>query len=167
LLGRAIQEIACDGDGHLQIDVLSSALPSGAAGEISNAATATAAANILTKTTLATSSEIKELLSGITINAGALSSEFDTENYERIRFFGESTSSVGTDIILMGSNVSGGTFYVLGENLRSETIGSTHYVYGSGTENLPRFIKILNKSGSSNYIFTKLYMQLSGGRLAV
>ncbi len=167
LLGGAIQEIACDGDGHLQIDVLSSALPSGAAGEISNAATATAAANILTKTTLATSSEIKELLSGITINAGALSSEFDTENYERIRFFGESTVSVGTDIILMGSNVSGGTFYVLGENLRSETISSTHYVYGSGTENLPRFIKILNKSGSSNYIFTKLYMQLSGGRLAV
>ena len=160
LLGGALQEIAVDGDGHLQIDVLSSALPSGAANQITTN-------NILTKTTLATSSEIKELLSGITVNAGALSSEFDTENYERIRFFGETTLSVGTDIILMGSNVSGGTFYVLGENLRSETISSTHYVYGSGTENLPRFIKILNKSGSSNYIFTKLYMQLSGGRLAV
>jgi len=51
--------------------------------------------------------------------------------------------------------------------LRSETISSTHYVYGSGTENLPRYIKILNKSGSTNYVFTKLYMQLSGGRLLV
>jgi len=160
LLGGAIQEIACDGDGHLQIDVLSSALPSGAAGEISNTV-------IATKATLATSSEVKELLSGVTVNAGALSSEFDTENYERVRFFGETTASTGTDIIFMGSNTSGGTFYVLGENLRSETISSTHYVYASGTENLPRFIKILNKSASTNYVFTKLYLQGSGGRLAV
>jgi len=110
---------------------------------------------------------VKELLSGVTINAGALSSEFDTENYERVRFFGETTASTGTDIIFMGSNASGGTFYVLGENLRSETIGSTHYVYASGTENLPRFIKILNKSASTNYVFTKLYLQGSGGRLLV
>jgi len=160
LLGGAIQEIACDGDGHLQIDILSSALPSGASGEISNTV-------IATKTTLSTSAEIKELLSGVTVNAGALSSEFDTENYERIRFFGETTASVGTDIIFMGSNVSGGTYFVMGENLRSETISSTHYVYASGTENLPRYIKILNKSGSTNYVFTKLYMQLSGGRLLV
>jgi len=160
LLGGAIQEIACDGDGHLQIDVLSSALPSGAAGELSNSV-------IATKATLATSSEVKELLSGVTVNAGALSSEFDTENYERVRFFGETTASTGTDIIFMGSNTSGGTFYVLGENLRSETISSTHYVYASGTENLPRYIKILNKSGSTNYVFTKLYLQGSGGRLAV
>jgi len=160
LLGGAIQEIACDGDGHLQIDVLSSALPSGAAGEISNTV-------IATKTTLATSAEVKELLSGVTVNAGALSSEFDTENYERVRFFGETTASTGTDIIIMGSNTSGGTFYVLGENLRSETISSTHYVYASGTENLPRYIKILNKSGSTNYVFTKLYLQGSGGRLLV
>jgi len=160
LLGGAIQEIACDGDGHLQIDVLSSALPSGASQELSNLA-------IASKVTLATSAEIKELLSGVTVNAGALSSEFDTENYERIRFFGETTASVGTDIIFMGSNVSGGTYFVMGENLRSETISSTHYVYASGTENLPRYIKILNKSGSTNYVFTKLYMQLSGGRLLV
>ena len=160
LIGGAIQEIACDGDGHLQIDVLSSALPSGAAAELSNSV-------IATKTTLATSAEVKELLSGVTVNAGALSSEFDTENYERVRFFGETTASTGTDIIFMGSNTSGGTFYVLGENLRSETISSTHYVYASGTENLPRFIKILNKSASTNYVFTKLYLQGSGGRLAV
>ena len=159
-LGGAIQEIAVDGDGHLSVDILSSALPSGAATEVSASA-------IAAKTVLATSAEVKELLSGVTVNAGALSSEFDTENYERIRFFGETTASTGTDIILMGSNASGSTFYVLGENLRSETIGSTHYVYASGTENLPRYIKILNKSGSTNYVFTKLYMQLSGGRLLV
>ena len=67
----------------------------------------------------------------------------------------------------MGSNTSGGTFYVLGENLRSETIGSTHYIYGPVVEALPRYIKILNKSGSTNYIFSKLYFQGSGGRLAV
>ena len=162
-----LQEIFVDGDGHLQIDVLSSALPSGAANEISNSAIASAAGNILTKTTLATTSEVKQFLSAATVNSGAQSAEFDTENYERVRFFGESTASVGTDIILMGSNVSGGTFYVLGENLRSETISGVHYVYGPAMENLPRYIKILNKSGSTNYIFTKLYFQGSGGRLAV
>ncbi len=159
-LGGAIQEIAVDGDGHLSVDILSSALPSGAAGEISNTA-------IATKATLATSAEVKELLSGDTINAGALSSELDTENYERVRFFGITTASTGTDIILMGSNVSGGVFYVLGENLRSDTIGGVHYVYGAGTENLPRYIKLLNKSASNNYVFTKLYLQGSGGRLLV
>ena len=36
---------------------------------------------IETKTTLHTTSELKQLLSGVTINAGALSSEFDFENY--------------------------------------------------------------------------------------
>ena len=123
--------------------------------------------NILVKQTLATTSEVKEFLSGATVNSGAQSAQFDTENYEKARFFGETTASVGTDIILMGSNADGGTFYVLGENLRSETIGSTHYIYGPVVENLPRYIKILNKSGSTNYIFTKLYFQGSGGRLAV
>ena len=67
----------------------------------------------------------------------------------------------------MGSNESGGTYYVMGENLRDDTIGSTHHIYGSNLENLPRYIKILNNSGSTNYIFTKFYMQLSGGRVAV
>ena len=123
--------------------------------------------NSLVKQTLATTSEVKEFLSSVTINSGAQSAEFDTENYDKARFFGESTASVGTDIILMGSNVSGGTFYVLGENLRSETIGFNHYVYGPVMEALPRYIKILNKSGSTNYIFNKLYFQGSGGRLAV
>jgi len=101
------------------------------------------------------------------VNAGALSSEFDTENYERVRFFGETTANTGSDILLMGSNVSGGTFYVMGDILRGQTTDSTHYVYAVGVENLPRYIKIFNKSGSTNYAFTKLYMQLSGGRLLV
>jgi len=127
----------------------------------------TTANAIETKTTLHTTSELKELLSGITISSGALSSEFDFENYRHTRFFGITTASVGTDIIVMGSNASGGTYYVMGENLRSETIGSTHYIYGPHMENLPRYIKILNKSGSTNYIFTKLYVQLSEGRVAV
>jgi hypothetical protein len=122
---------------------------------------------IADKNTLHTTSELKELLSGITIDAGALSSEFDFENYRHARFFGISTASVGTDIIVMGSNASSGTYYVMGENLRSETIGSTHHIYGSHIENLPRYIKIFNKSGSTNYIFTKLYVQLSEGRVAV
>ena len=67
----------------------------------------------------------------------------------------------------MGSNVSGGTYFVMGENCRSETLGSTHYIYSPHIENLPRYIKIFNKSGSTNYVFTKLYVQLSEGRLAV
>jgi len=159
-LGGAIQEIAVDGDGHLQIDVLSSALPAAAATELSVALAAT-------KATLATTSELKTLLSGVTINSGAQSSQFDTENYDKARFFGETTASVGTDIILMGAATDGGQAYVLGENLRSETIGGVHYVYGPVVENLPKYIRIINKSGSTNYVFTKLFMQLSGGRVAV
>jgi len=159
-LGGSIQEVACDADGHLQIDILSSALPSGAANEISNSA-------ILSKITLLTSSEVKQLLSSVTINANSFSSEFDTENYERIRFFGETTANTGSDILLMGSNTSGGTFYVMGDILRGQTTASTHYVYATGVENLPRYIKIFNKSGSTNYEFTKLYLQGSGGRLGV
>ncbi len=123
--------------------------------------------NIETKSTLHTTSELKELLSGITIDAGALSSEFDFENYRHARFFGITTASVGTDFLVMGSNTSGGTYYVMGENLRSKTIGSTHYIYSPHIENLPRYVKIINKSGSTNYIFTKLYVQLSEGRVAV
>ncbi len=123
--------------------------------------------NSLLKQTLATTSELKTLLSGVTVNAGAQSSQFDTENYDKARFFGETTASVGTDIILMGAATDGGQAYVLGENLRSETIGGVHYVYGPVVENLPKYIRIINKSGSTNYVFTKLFMQLSGGRLAV
>jgi len=160
LLGGAIQEISCDGDGHLQVDILSSALPSGAAQELSNSV-------IATKSTLATSSEVKELLSGVTVNASALSSEFDTENYERIRFFGETTALLGlANIAVFGSNTSGGTFYNLGEVLTGITTGSTHYVFGK-FENLPRYIKIFNTHGSTNFTFTKLYLQGSGGRLGV
>jgi len=122
---------------------------------------------IATKSTLHTTSELKELLSSATINAGALSSEFDFENYRHARFFGITTSSVGTDFLVMGSNASSGTYFVMGENLRSETIGSTHYIYSPHIENLPRYIKIINKSNSTNYIFTKLYVQLSEGRVAV
>ena len=123
--------------------------------------------NSLLKQTLATTSELKELLSGVTINAGNLSSEFDFENYRHARFFGISTASIGTDFLVMGSNASGSTYYVMGENLRSETIGSTHYIYSPHIENLPRYVKIINKSGSTNYIFTKLYVQLSEGRVGV
>ena len=122
---------------------------------------------VASKSTLATTSEVKEILSAATINSGNQSAQIDTENYEKVRFFGESTASVGTDIVLMGSNADGGTFYILGENLRSDTISGVHYVYGADIENLPRYIKLLNKSGSTNYIFTKLYMQGSGGRVAV
>ena len=67
----------------------------------------------------------------------------------------------------MGSNTSGGVFYFMGESLRDDTIGGVHYVYGSHIENLPRYVKIINKHGSTNFEFTKLYVQLSEGRLAV
>jgi len=171
-IGGAIQEVACDADGHLQIDILSSALPSGAAGEISNAATASAAGNILTKTTLATSAEIKELLSGATVNQATLSAELDTEHYEKIRLFGETSSAVGSDIKLFGSNTSGGTFYFLNnsdlqaQSLTVSGLGTVHYV-GATLENVPRYIKVFNNSGSTNHTFTKLYMVGSGGRVAV
>ena len=137
------------------------------AANVDHAANEVLLTTVAAKATLQTTSEVKEILSAATINSGAQSAQIDTENYEKVRFFGESTASVGTDIVLMGSNADGGTFYIIGENLRGETIGSTHYVYGADIENLPRYIKLLNKSGSTNYIFTKLYMQGSGGRVAV
>ena len=167
--GGAIQELLVDANGHLQIDVISA--PSTA---VTGTVTATLSATdnavidvIAAKSTLGTTSELKELLSGVTVNSGAQSAQFDTENYDKARFFGETTASVGTDIILMGAATDGGQAYVLGENLRSESIGGVHYIYGSLVENLPKYIRILNKSGSTNYVFTKLYIQLSGGRLAV
>jgi len=126
----------------------------------------------LTKTTLATSSEIKELLSGATVNAGVLSAELDTEHYERIRLFGETSASTGSDIKIFGSNTSGGTYYYLNngdlqaQSLLVSGLGSVHYIGGS-FENIPRYIKIFNNNGSTNYTFTKLYMVGSGGRVAV
>lgn len=164
-LGGAIQEIAVDGDGHLSVDILSSALPSGASQELSNS-------TIATKATLATSAEIKELLSGATVNQATLSAELDTEHYERIRLFGETSAAVGSDIKLFGSNTSGGTYYFLNnsdlqaQSLTVSGLGTVHYV-GATLENIPRYIKVFNNSGSTNHTFTKLYMVGSGGRLAV
>ena len=159
--GGAIQELLVDSAGHLQIDILSGP------DTIAIAAIASAAAILVTKSTLASTSELKTLLSGVTVNAGALSSEFDTENYDKIRVFGNSTALIGlANIIVMGSNTSGGTFFNLGEFLTGSTTASTHYVFGT-FENLPRYIKILNNHGSTNFTFTKLYLQGSGGRLAV
>ena len=171
-LSGNIQEIAVDSAGHLSVDILTSALPTGAAGEISNAATASAAANILTKTTLATSAEIKELLSGATVNQATLSAELDFEHYEKIRLFGETSGAVGSDIKLFGSNTSGGTYFFLNnsdlqaQSLTVSGLGTVHYV-GATLENVPRYIKVFNNSGSTNHTFTKLYMVGSGGRVAV
>jgi len=171
-LSGNIQEIAVDSAGHLSVDILTSALPTGAAGEISNAATASAAGNILTKTTLATSAEIKELLSGATVNQATLSAELDFEHYEKIRLFGETSGAVGSDIKLFGSNTSGGTYYFLNnsdlqaQSLTVSGLGTVHYV-GATLENVPRYIKVFNNSGSTNHTFTKLYMVGSGGRVAV
>ena len=146
---------------EMQVDIVSGP------DTIAIAAIASAAAILVTKTTLATTSELKTLLSGVTVNAGAQSSQFDTENYDKIRFFGETTAAVGNNISLMGSNSDGGTFYHLGESLRDQSVNSTHYIYGANIENLPRYIKIINTHGSTNFVFTKLFMQLSSGRLAV
>jgi len=127
--------------------------------------------NILVKNTLATTAEIKELLSNVTVNQATLSSELDTEHYEKIRLFGETSSAVGSDIKIFGSNTSGGTYYYLNNgDLQATTLtvsglGSAHYIGGS-FENIPRYIKVFNNSGSSNHTFTKLYMVGSGGRNA-
>ena len=128
--------------------------------------------NSLVKQTLATSAEIKELLSNDTINQATLSAELDTEHYERIRLFGETSASVGSDIKIFGSNTSGGTYYYLNNgdlmatSLSVSGLGTAHYIGGS-FENIPRYIKIFNNSGSTNHTFTKLYMVGSGGRAAV
>jgi len=125
----------------------------------------------LAKQTLATAAEIKELLSGATINSNSLSAELDSEHYEKIRFFGETSASVGSDIKIFGSNTSGGTFYVLNNadfqanSLTIGGVGTVHYV-GALVENIPRFIKIFNNSSSTNYTFTKLFMCGIGGHAA-
>ena len=73
---------------------------------------------------------------------------------------------------IFGSNVSGGTYYYLNNgdlmatSLTISGLGTAHYIGGS-FENIPRYIKIFNNSGSTDHTFTKLYMVGSGGRVAV
>ena len=142
------------------------------AANVDHAANEVLLTTIATKSTLGTTSEIKELLSNATVNQGTLSAELDTEHYEKIRLFGETSASVGSDIKIFGSNTSGGTFYYLNNgdlmatSLSVSGLGTAHYIGGS-FENIPRYIKIFNNSGSTNHTFTKLYMVGSGGRVAV
>ena len=126
---------------------------------------------IAAKQILATTSEVKEVLSSSTINALSLSSEIDTENYEHVFLYGSSTASVGNNLTVYASNVSGGTYYNLGLTIRDQTViesgGAVFYLTLNSSYNLPRFIKIFNKHGSTNFTINKLYLQGSGGRLAV
>ena len=180
------RHVLSDAAGHLQIDVISApstAVTNAGTFAVQAACSGTVTANlsatdnavldvVAAKTTLQTTSEIKELLSNATVNQATLSAELDTEHYEKIRIFGETSAAVGSDIKLFGSNTSGGTYYYLNNgDLQATTLtvsglGSAHYIGGS-FENIPRYIKVFNNSGSSNHTFTKLYMVGSGGRVAV
>jgi len=121
---------------------------------------------------VATTAEDKEVIDDDAISPNTLSVVIDTEHYEKIRLYGNSTTSVGSDLTCFGSNDALGTYYHLpNSDFQANTLtisgGSAINYLGVVLENIPRFIKIFNKSGGSTYTISKLRMVGSGGRLAV
>ena len=132
--------------------------------------------NILVKQTLATTAEDKEVIDDDAIGPETLSIAIDTENYERVRFYGNTSTSAavlgGSDLLVYGSESSTGTYYnIPGTSFSAQTLtisgGSAVHHIGLELQNTPRFIKIFNKSNSSTYTIVKLRMVGSGGRLVI
>ena len=121
---------------------------------------------------VATTAEDKEVIDDDAISPNTLSIVIDTEHYEKIRLYGNSTTSIGSDLTCFGSNDALGTYYHLpNSDFQANTLtisgGSAIHYLGVSLENTPRFIKIFNKSGGSTYTISKCRMVGSGGRLAV
>ena len=132
--------------------------------------------NLLVKQTLATTAKDTEVIDDDAISPETLSIAIDTENFERVRFYGNTSTSAavlgGTDLLVYGSNSSTGTYYNIPQaTFQTQTLtisgGSAVHHIGLELQNTPRFIKIFNKSSSSTYTIVKLRMVGSGGRLVV
>ncbi len=121
---------------------------------------------------VALTAEDKEVIDDDAISPNTLSVVIDTEHYEKVRLYGNSTTSIGSDLTCFGTNDALGTYYHLpNSDFQANTLtisgGSAIHYLGVVLENTPRFIKIFNKSGGSTYTISKLRMVGSGGRLAV
>ena len=99
-------------------------------------------------------------INNATINAQALGASLDTTGYTKIRLYGlvnQSFVSGASDLVIMGSLTSGGTYFHLGQAV-SQEIGTSADTFGITfncvIESPPKFIKIWNISGSDNYTMT-------------
>ncbi len=116
---------------------------------------------IVVELTAAQTKEDKEVIDNDSISANSLSIAIDTENYEKIRLYGNTTAAVASNFTLFGSSASNGTYYHLPNSdfqANSLTISGSseiHYI-GATIENPPRYVKVYNKNGSSAYTITKL-----------
>ena len=123
---------------------------------------------IETEVKLGQTCEDKEVIDDDAINPETLSIAIDTESYDKVRFYGNTTTSSaslgGSDLLVFGSNSSSGTYYHLDQvgSFQATTLtisgGSAIHYIGLSCENVPRFLKIFNKNNSSTFTITKLRM---------
>jgi hypothetical protein len=122
---------------------------------------------IETEVKLGQTCEDQEVIDNDGIAPETLSIAIDTESYSRIRLYGNTTASPaslgGSDLNIWGSNSSSGTYYNLPDAIfqtTTYTLSGTGAVYSIGVslENVPRYLKVFNKHGSTTYTITKLRM---------
>ena len=162
-----IQEILVGGTGKLQVDISTSALPTGASTSALQGTLNTKIDTIDSQIDLlegANTIKDVEWLSSESISNQALSSVLDTEGYERVFIYGENSSSVSANNFkIFGSNASAGTYYSVGQ-LAVVTSDSGRYLLREDTPVAdmpsPRYLKVFNNTGSSQTI-TKLRAVMS------
>ena len=122
---------------------------------------------IETEVKLGQTCEDKEVIDDDAISPETLSIVIDTESYNKIRFYGNTTTSPavlgGSNLLVYGSNASSGTYYNIPAtsfSVQTLTIsgGSAIHHIGLTLDNVPRYIKIFNKSNSATYTISKLRM---------
>jgi hypothetical protein len=161
-------KLLCDTDGHIQADIVASALPSGASTSAKQDATDLILSAIRVEVQLGQTCEDKEVIDDDALSPETLSIAIDTESYDKVRFYGNTTTSSaslgGSDLLVFGSNSSSGTFYHLDQvgSFQASTItisgGSAVHYIGLSCDNVPRYLKIFNKNNSSTFTITKLRM---------
>ena len=162
-----IQEILVGGTGKLQVDISTSALPTGASTSALQGTLNTKIDTIDSQIDLLEGTNtIKDVewLSNASISNQALSDVLDTEGYERVFIYGENSSSVSANNFkIFGSNQSAGTYYSVGQ-LAVVTSDSGRYLLREDTPVAdmpsPRYLKVFNNTGSSQTI-TKLRAVMS------
>jgi hypothetical protein len=105
-----------------------------------------------------------EWLDNETISDQSLSSVLDTEGYQNVFIYGENNGSVSAnDLKIFGSNLSGGTYYSVGQ-LALVTSDSGRFLLREDTPladmPTPRYLKVFNATGTTKTI-TKLRAVMS------
>ena len=155
-------KLLCDAQGHIQADIISSALPSGGATSSLQGDHNTKLDSLITLSTLNTACEDKEVIDDDAISGQSLSVAIDCEFFRNVRMYGNTTTASGSNLTLWGSNLTGGTYYQLNNaDFQATTISisgtDTHYI-GINITNPPRFVKVFNKATSTTFTITKLRM---------